>query len=309
MGQFSWYTCDSELPILDNTSSTVYLLNPFGENIKETYYDGYGRFGGVDVYDKVAEWNKDYLPNLLNQGSNLMAVAEEWIKNGEESANEKAKEIWGENSYMIYEWKRNIGIQIACYDRDNFALPYPIKIAKGNIPYNSASPSMSDPNQGWGSDRGEIREVREEQMVLLDKYYESQEKYFPVSVPQDLTQFKSAFKINDDDVLFESDTLSFGFEVWNDDAYRLIFPEFDTLSDDEWVNFYVAIGKDGEMTAMYFVDSNDNSREVTYSLKENEKEMFKEIIEDFCQKEEGKSYKDCFEPEEEYDDLGLEELE
>ena len=59
MGQFSWYTCDTVKPVLDNEEKTVYLLNPFGENIKETCYDGYGHFGKYDVYELVAQWNRE----------------------------------------------------------------------------------------------------------------------------------------------------------------------------------------------------------------------------------------------------------
>ena len=48
------------------------------------------------------------------------------------------------------EFKRKIGISIACYDEQNAALKYPIKIARlKNSVYEECSPSDSDPNQGW----------------------------------------------------------------------------------------------------------------------------------------------------------------
>lgn len=50
-------------------------------------------------------------------------------------------------------WKRSIGINIACYDEENTALKYPIKICKDKpVRYDFLPVSNSDPNQGWGSD-------------------------------------------------------------------------------------------------------------------------------------------------------------
>lgn len=49
MGCFSWKTSDTNESIW--LGSTAYLLQPDGNHIKETYYDGYGRFGGVDAYE------------------------------------------------------------------------------------------------------------------------------------------------------------------------------------------------------------------------------------------------------------------
>lgn len=48
------------------------------------------------------------------------------------------------------DFKRNIGIDIACYDEQNFTIPYPIKITHdANAVYEECTPSKSDPNQGW----------------------------------------------------------------------------------------------------------------------------------------------------------------
>ena len=46
---------------------------------------------------------------------------------------------------------RWLGIIMACYDKDNFALKYPIKITAREMEYKNASPSKRDPNQGWES--------------------------------------------------------------------------------------------------------------------------------------------------------------
>lgn len=67
MGVFSWCTSDTRKSIpctnkaYKGAPSTVYLLNPFGEPYKEMGYDGYGVFGGRDVYELVVEWNRPFL--------------------------------------------------------------------------------------------------------------------------------------------------------------------------------------------------------------------------------------------------------
>ena len=53
------------------------------------------------------------------------------------------------------DW-RWIGIELACYDEDNAALPYPIKITYDvNAVYEYCAPSLSDPNQGWEYEENE----------------------------------------------------------------------------------------------------------------------------------------------------------
>lgn len=68
MGFFSWKTADTEESIpstyagedVPNAGRTVYLLQPNGQPpIKETAYEGYGHFGGLDAYDWLARQNSD----------------------------------------------------------------------------------------------------------------------------------------------------------------------------------------------------------------------------------------------------------
>jgi len=117
MGQFSWLDCETGEQVLDDVSRDVYVLVPKefgGGHIKEECYDGYGRFGGRDVYALVAQWNKP----------------EECI--GDDEAD------------------RYVGIDIACYDEQNARLRYPIKITHDpDAVYENCNPSKSDPNQGW----------------------------------------------------------------------------------------------------------------------------------------------------------------
>lgn len=146
MGQFSWLDCKDESQIIDNIIDDVYVLVPRdfgGGHIKETYYEGYGDFGGRDIYELVAEWNRSIIPEVISE-----------IKNG----NWKCHTIEGDvqDLYNFYYYrktvheKRDIGIILACYDEDNIRLKYPIKITHDkNARYEACGYSKSDPNQGW----------------------------------------------------------------------------------------------------------------------------------------------------------------
>ena len=148
MGQFSWIYSDTNKQLLDNKQADTYLLMPkpfqakYGKAIYEDCYDGYGRFGNYDVYDLVPEWNKEMIPEIIRR-----------LKSGNWQCKVNKNDITNLQNY--YEDKpitcklRWLGIIMACYDEDNFALEYPIKITTKEIEYDSASPSKSDPNQGW----------------------------------------------------------------------------------------------------------------------------------------------------------------
>ena len=117
MGQFSWLDCKTQEQIVDDKIRDVYMLIPKefgGGHIVEHCYDGYGNFGGEDAYAVVARWN---VPDQCT----------------------------GDDDH-----DRNIGIDIACYDEDNAALQYPIKITyDADAIYEWCGISLSDPNQGW----------------------------------------------------------------------------------------------------------------------------------------------------------------
>jgi len=61
MGFFSWKTADTQRSIANMYSSRrtfpVHVLCPDGMVITELYYEGYGKFGGRDIYALVAIWN------------------------------------------------------------------------------------------------------------------------------------------------------------------------------------------------------------------------------------------------------------
>ena len=150
MGQFSWIYSDTNEQLIDNRKADTYLLVPkpfqekYGKAIYESCYAGYGRFGRYDVYDLIPEWNKEMIPEIIRR-----------IKDGNWKCNTSENDITNLQNY--YEGKpitcelRWLGIVMACYDEDNFALEYPIKITTNEMEYENARPSESDPNQGWES--------------------------------------------------------------------------------------------------------------------------------------------------------------
>lgn len=197
MGQFSWIYSDTNYQLLDDVYADTYLLVPkpfqeeYGKAIHETCYDGYGHFGGYDVYELVALWNRDCLPKtthalqepkLENYGGlydfeketlRRKGCTEEEIKIADK--NEKIKsynmalETYKSNLQKMDDFAngvsdsemqkrygdnylRSIGINIACYDDDNKALSYPIKITTKEMAYEDVEPSMNDPEQGWRRD-------------------------------------------------------------------------------------------------------------------------------------------------------------
>ena len=193
MGQFSWIYSDTNKQVIDNRTADTYLLVPkafqekYGKAIYESCYDGYGHFGNFDVYDLIAEWNREFLskdmlrdkPKLENYGG-LCSFEKDALKQQGLSEDEIEKKDFEQKNYYYnltvkrYEesiqrltdykngttdekmsqkygkdWKRYIGIDIACYDEQNETIPYPIKITSKKMDYEQVSPSKSDPNQGW----------------------------------------------------------------------------------------------------------------------------------------------------------------
>jgi len=192
MGCFSWIDCDRSRkrrkPIKIGEICYVLVPKEFGGgHICESYYDGYGHFGGQDIYELAADWNKGYLSkdnlrkapvrkkfgglwDFEKEALREQGVSEEEIS----KKDEEAREEYYQNALRCYqksinkiedfqaglsdaemtekygsEWKRNLGIDVACYDEQNAALKYPIKITHDyNGIYETCPASKSDPNQG-----------------------------------------------------------------------------------------------------------------------------------------------------------------
>ena len=116
MGFFSWMTADTNRSISNTASKrgslTVCVLCPDGEKIIEDSYEGYGVFGGKDIYALFAKWNA---PDRCC---------------GKESLD------------------REVGIDLLCEETN--AIKFPIKIVENkNLKYNQVGSSEDCPDQGY----------------------------------------------------------------------------------------------------------------------------------------------------------------
>ena len=158
MGMFSWLDCITGEQVVDGRKRKSYLLVPRefgGYHIVEECYEGYGMFDGHDVYDLVADWNRGHA-DVERFASKSWC---QWQFGGEEGARAMFADFNGgvDDAAMRErygdEWKRTVGIVLACYDEDNASLRYPIKITHDpTAVYEWCAPSKSDPNQGWADD-------------------------------------------------------------------------------------------------------------------------------------------------------------
>lgn len=57
MGQFSWYTQDTNHRIINGEPFKVIMTDDKGNKYIENQYEGYGVFGGKDYYELLAEMN------------------------------------------------------------------------------------------------------------------------------------------------------------------------------------------------------------------------------------------------------------
>ena len=165
MGYFSWMFADKNNKENLRIGKRAYVLCPDGAVIIEECYDGYGRFGNYDIYDLVVDWNRkfittenvkkpnrdDYPAGELGQDSYIFGM-----RDYERNCKKITDIISGKSSQYMYDeygpdWKRELGICIACYDEENASLNFPIKICKSyprNVSYGELPPSKGDPNQG-----------------------------------------------------------------------------------------------------------------------------------------------------------------
>ncbi len=219
MGQFSWMDCKNEhRAILDDVATTSYVLVPeefreqYGKHIKESCYDGYGRFGGYDVYELVAIWNRDhigienlkkprreqwrpedekYFDMAMDRYANKCHLIKDFTEN--HLSDKEMKEKYGS------DWLRELGIDIACYDEQNAALEYPIKITHDRkVVYEDCEPSKGDPNQGWG---------------YYCKMYDSDIEFL------EYEELKNAYDQTEDDIILEYIRDNY------DEEYRRDFPD------------------------------------------------------------------------------------
>ena len=132
------------------------VVCPDNTQIVEPCYDGYGKFGGRDIYELVTEWNKPYLESIFESiekrcpegfyGQSLKPIAVAYQNNDMEVLKKEIEKL-PEGSTVRKEWKREIGITISCDGDNNSLLPYPIKIVNAvrHKPYDQLHPSSGCP--------------------------------------------------------------------------------------------------------------------------------------------------------------------
>ena len=165
MGYFTWTDARRQNPRLARNGnyyardtigygSPAMIVCPDNTVIKESCYDGYGMFGDKDVYDLVVDWNKSHLEQIFNDliskygniwGQHLQSLAVAYQNDDETALNAEINKLAGttEPEHFKDEWKRIIGIAIACEHNED--LPFPIKIIRSTrpVPYNKLYPSIS----------------------------------------------------------------------------------------------------------------------------------------------------------------------
>lgn len=164
MGFFTWTDArrqprkrkDGDYVVADKIGYGGYakVVCPDNTEIIEQYYDGYGEFDGHDIYDLVVDWNKAYLEDIFNQmdenhwGYRFKGIAIAFQNDDMYALQKEINRLIDsgkEAQWIRDEWKRHIGITIACGDEDNMNLPYPIKITttKWHRTYDELYPSCS----------------------------------------------------------------------------------------------------------------------------------------------------------------------
>jgi len=135
MGFFSFLTTDTKQPIINRhsegfNSQVVYLIDDDGNEWKECNYDGYGTFGGMDIYELIAKMNGYGIEDLGKTRAELeLSTNEFWLS-------------------VEYKELRSIGIDLFFNFGDSCYLPQ-IYSTQGQKYNDDAAPLESCPNQGY----------------------------------------------------------------------------------------------------------------------------------------------------------------
>lgn len=191
MGNFSWIDCKDKTRIKINQKAFLLIPAEFGGGCLTTeYYNGYGIFGGLDVYELVAEWNREKITeNMIknfiqepkkSQFGGLYGFEKRELEKQGKTADEiekleaeqrtasynRALKRYNNTVAMIKdyiagvdddemaekygdEYKREIGIYLACEDENNKRLAYPIKVTHdATAIYEKCKYSKTDIYQG-----------------------------------------------------------------------------------------------------------------------------------------------------------------
>lgn len=164
MGCFTWTLANKPLVKLKSgeySKSSILRYDGYGaivcpDNIliKEYCYEGYGKFDGKDIYELVADWNKEHLTDIPNipgfqalaydpeTNMRLLKLLKAFSEDNTEELQTVIDDIAQYMPLIKTDWKKFIGIFIAC--KNNHLLPYPIKIVDSKRPvrYDQLPPSI-----------------------------------------------------------------------------------------------------------------------------------------------------------------------
>lgn len=126
MGQFSWIKSDDNQPIYETEGhqSTVYMLSPDGNHLREDAYEGYGVFGGKDAF---VFWMEQNLPELC-EGKTQDEIRDLFFNH--------------EDNLFDITSAQELGATFEKY-------PFALKFTSEPMDYSLAENSKSDPDQGW----------------------------------------------------------------------------------------------------------------------------------------------------------------
>lgn len=93
-----------------------------------------------------------------------------------------------------------------------------------------------------------------------------------------------------DEILVENGYVNATYELWFD-----VEKFFDVkLSDSEWINLYTNWYPDGRFEILVYIDSDDGGRELPFEFDEEEIDVFKKLMESYCQATTNCSLAGCY---------------
>jgi hypothetical protein len=146
MGFFSFITNDSKKSVIIGQKVNIYLIDNRGNVYTEEQYDGYGEFGGKDIFILFAEMNNFTLPSSISIEADDIEAEETEDIEAEETYIERLR------SYAIGKWYHSnnlsqlkIGDSIEWFPNNEYIYP--------NIVENCKSKWVNEmpkdcPNQG-----------------------------------------------------------------------------------------------------------------------------------------------------------------
>lgn len=95
-----------------------------------------------------------------------------------------------------------------------------------------------------------------------------------------------------DDIYVDMDCINIEYELWFDvDKY---FGTNIHGEDSTWINFYTYWNPNGDIWAVYEIDTDSDVTSYDWELTEEEKKFFLEKMESYCQEMEGKSLRELW---------------